>query len=59
MPSESAALLRAVLRSHQRYEFALARFLNLKALELVETPSPCRGFEQYPPAVQTLLGARG
>lgn len=55
MPSESAALFRAVLRSHQRYELALAKFPSLAELDRVVTPSPCLGFDQYPPAVQALL----
>lgn len=55
MPAESGALFRAVLKSQQRYELALKKFPNLEALERVETPSPCLGFEQYPPAVQALL----
>ncbi|WP_162621821.1 hypothetical protein [Microbacterium suaedae] len=55
MSPESAALLKAVLNSHQRYELALSKFPNLEALQRIEPPSQYQGFDQYPAAVQALL----
>lgn len=55
MPPESRLLLRAVLRSQQRYELALENFPNLGGLsDAVRRMGP-EGFDQYPPAVQALL----
>lgn len=39
MSPESAALLKAVLNSHQRYELALSKFPNLEALQRIELAS--------------------
>lgn len=58
MPAESQWLLRAVLKLQQRYELALERLPNLDALERIEPLSRCRGFDQYPPAVQAQLQTR-
>ncbi|UNK69411.1 hypothetical protein [Microbacterium sp. H1-D42] len=55
MPPESRLLLRAVLRSQQRYELALENFPNFGGLSDAVRHAEPEGFDQYPPAVQAQL----
>lgn len=55
MPAESQWLLRAVLVSQQRYELALEKFPNLKALSRALPSSALKGYAQYPASVRAAL----